>query len=65
MPAIPALRRLRKQNHEFQVTLGYIERSCLQKKETKAKEKGKEEDEHKQEDVKIKKKVEKEWEEGS
>jgi hypothetical protein len=32
MPAIPAPGRLRKENHEFQVTLGYIERSCLQKK---------------------------------
>jgi hypothetical protein len=42
MPVIPALRRLRQKGHEFEVSLDYIERPCLQrgkkkiKKETKA-----------------------------
>jgi hypothetical protein len=33
MPVIPALRRLRKEDHVFQVSLGYAARPCLKKTE--------------------------------
>jgi hypothetical protein len=32
MPIIPALRRLRQKNENFQDSLGYITKSCLKKK---------------------------------
>jgi hypothetical protein len=38
MPVIPAFKRLRQEDHEFKGILGYIVRSCVQKK-TKQKEK--------------------------
>jgi hypothetical protein len=31
-PVIPALRKLRQEDHKFKVSLGYIERPCLEKK---------------------------------
>jgi hypothetical protein len=31
MPVIPALGRLKQENHEFEATLGYIVRSCFKK----------------------------------
>jgi hypothetical protein len=33
MPVIPALRRLRQEDHEFKTSLGYIARPCLKIKE--------------------------------
>jgi hypothetical protein len=35
MPVIPALQRLRQEDHEFEVSLSYIERLCLKKKKKK------------------------------
>jgi hypothetical protein len=32
MPIIPALRRLRQEDHEFKAILGYTERFCLKEK---------------------------------
>jgi hypothetical protein len=32
MPVIPALEKLREENLEFEVSLGYIVRCCLKKK---------------------------------
>jgi hypothetical protein len=32
MPVIPALGGLKKEEHEFQASLGYIVRSCIKKK---------------------------------
>jgi hypothetical protein len=41
-PVIPALRRLRQDNHEFKVILGYVTRSCLKKEEEEEKGRGEE-----------------------
>jgi hypothetical protein len=38
MPIIPALGRLRWEDHEFEISLGHITRSCFKKKK-KRKEK--------------------------
>jgi hypothetical protein len=40
-PIIPALKRLKQENHEFKDNIGYIVRHCLKKKKGK-KEKKKE-----------------------
>jgi hypothetical protein len=32
MPVIPALLRLRQEDHKFKTSLGYIARPCLEKK---------------------------------
>jgi hypothetical protein len=39
MPVIPALRRLRQEDHKTEVSLGYIVRLCL-KKQSKTIKKG-------------------------
>jgi hypothetical protein len=39
MPVIPALRRLRKEDHEFQASLLYLVRSCLKNKRKENKQK--------------------------
>jgi hypothetical protein len=38
VPVTPALRRLRQKDHEFEVSLGYIARSCLEKQTNKNKQ---------------------------
>jgi hypothetical protein len=38
LPVIPALRRLRQEDHEFLASLGYIARLCLKNKNKKKKE---------------------------
>jgi hypothetical protein len=40
-PVIPALRRLRPGDWEFEVCMGYIARSCLKKKKERKKKKNK------------------------
>jgi hypothetical protein len=35
IPAIPALRRLRQEDHEFKICLGYVTKPCLKKIKTK------------------------------
>jgi hypothetical protein len=35
MPVIPALMRLRKEDHNFQANLGFTARPCLKKKKDK------------------------------
>jgi glutaredoxin-related protein len=37
MPAVPALRRLRQENQEFDTNLGYIVIPCLKTKQNKNK----------------------------
>jgi hypothetical protein len=37
VPVIPALRRRRQEDHEFKVSMGYIGRTCLKKKNLKKK----------------------------
>jgi hypothetical protein len=34
----PGMKRQRQENHEFQASLGYMERLCIQKKKKKRKE---------------------------
>jgi hypothetical protein len=34
MPVIPALKRLRYEDHEFKASLGYIVKHCLKKRKT-------------------------------
>jgi hypothetical protein len=41
MPVIPPLRRQKQKDHKFEVSLGYIARSCLKKKKKKERERKK------------------------